>query len=250
MSLFNPNWSKLRWHVHYEGWWFVLFRLAVKASAYLGTKGTQSAWFQRLEERWFDRRFQVSTAGIVTPQELQFTAYQQQHAVEYSPTSNFHFGRLLSKLPIDYPKFTFIDLGSGKGRVLLMASEFPFKRVIGVELSEELHTVAQRNIHTFRGNRQCCDVESICCDATQFPFPPDPLVLYLFNPFSQAILTKVVENLLASLIANPRPVIVIYFNPLHATVFEIGDGFRECSTEFSIPEDWKVFWIEQQANPG
>lgn len=248
MSLFNSDWSKLRWLVHYEGGWFALFRLAVKASSYLGTKGTQSPWFQRLAERWFDRRFQISTAGIITPQELQFTPEQQRHAVEYWPTSNFRFGQLLSKLSIDYPKFTFIDLGSGKGRVLLMASEFPFKRVIGVELSERLHSTAEQNIRTFRGNRQSGKVESVCCDATQFPFPSDPLVLYLFNPFSEAILTTVVQNLLISLKANPRPVIVIYFNPLHATVFGVENGFREWGPAFSLPEDWKIFRIEQPTN--
>ncbi|MCA9072371.1 MAG: hypothetical protein KDA84_25775, partial [Planctomycetaceae bacterium] len=248
MTLFNLNASKLRWLVHYEGWWFALFRLAVKASAYLGTQGTQSDWFQRLAERRFDRRFQVSTAGMITPQELQLTPDQQAHAVEYWPTSNFRLGQILSQLGIDHAKFTFIDLGSGKGRVLLMASEYPFQRAIGVELSDKLHTVALQNILAFRGDRQCPNVESVCCDATRFRFPHDPLVLYLFNPFSQTILTKVVQNLLISLDANPRPVIVIYFNALHAAVFEAYDGFRECGANFSLPEDWKVFWFDPPAN--
>lgn len=244
MSRIKRSWETLLWVVHYEGWLFAAFRMIVKASAALGTQGTHSPWFQRFAERQFDRRFRVATAGVVTPQQLHYTADQQQHAVEYCSTSNYRFGRLLSKLPIDHSMFTFVDLGSGKGRVLLMASEFPFQRVIGVELSEQLHSVAEQNIRTFCGQRRCPVVESICCDATQFQFPSDPLVLYLFNPFSQTILSRVVDNLTASLTEAPRRVIVIYYNPLHAGVFEESERFLECTSKFSLPKDWKVYMFK------
>lgn len=107
--------------------------------------------------------------------------------------------------------FTFIDLGSGKGRVLLMASDYPFKRIIGVEFMPELHRAAQKNISGFLFDRQQCrQIESICMDSRDFQFPPGPLVVYLFNPFSEATFAQVLENLRQLIEQSPRPVYVAY----------------------------------------
>src|SRR3984893_15884987 len=73
--------------------------------------------------------------------------------------------------------FTFVDLGSGKGRTLLMASDYPFRRIVGVELIPVLHQGAQENLAKYRGESQkCFALESICGDATEFPFPNEPTV--------------------------------------------------------------------------
>jgi len=115
---------------------------------------------------------------------------------------------------IDFQDFTFIDLGSGKGRTLLMASEFPFRRIVGVELLPELHQVAERNIAAFSSAEQKCrTLESVCCDARDFAFPPEPLLLYLFNPLPPMALKATLENLRRSLNSVPRTVRLIYHNP-------------------------------------
>lgn len=107
--------------------------------------------------------------------------------------------------------FTFIDLGSGKGRVLLMASEYPFKKIIGVEFMPELHHAAQENIAGYSSARQQCrQIEAVCMDARDFQFPPEPLVVYLFNPFSESTFVAVLENLRRSIEQGPRPVYVAY----------------------------------------
>jgi SAM-dependent methyltransferase len=111
--------------------------------------------------------------------------------------------------------FTFIDLGSGKGRTLLMASDYPFRRIVGVELLPSLHKIAQENLRLYKSESQkCFALESICADATDFPLPQDPLVIFLFNPFPESGMRKVVSNLEQSLRAHPRPVYVLYHNPL------------------------------------
>jgi SAM-dependent methyltransferase len=103
--------------------------------------------------------------------------------------------------------FTFIDLGSGKGRVLLMASDYPFKRIIGVEFMPELHRVAEKNITGYSNDRQGCrQIETLCMDARDFQFPDDPLVIYLFNPFSEATFAQVLENLRHSVEQTLRPI--------------------------------------------
>jgi len=111
--------------------------------------------------------------------------------------------------------YTFIDLGSGKGRTLLMASDYPFRRIVGVELLPSLHQIAQENLRLYTSaSQQCFALESICGDATSFPFPDEPLVLFLFNPFGEAGMRRVVASLEARLRAHPLPVYVLYHNPL------------------------------------
>jgi hypothetical protein len=113
-----------------------------------------------------------------------------------------------------YSDFTFIDIGSGKGRTLLMASDYPFRRILGVELLPALHHIAQENIRKYTSpSQQCFAIESICGDARHFEFPPDPTVLYLFNPLPGTGLLDLLNNLEQSLREHPRPIYLLYHNP-------------------------------------
>ncbi len=137
----------------------------------------------------------------------------------YQPTNPDLFHEMLEDLrqcaPLDFAEFTFLDLGSGKGRTLLMASDYPFRRIVGVELLPSLHRIAKENLQRYRGESQkCFSLESICADATQFSLPEGPLVIYLFNPFPESGLRMLLRNLERSLAEHPRPVYVLYHNPL------------------------------------
>ena len=124
-------------------------------------------------------------------------------------------GDLSERAKLDLGEFIFIDLGSGKGRTLLMASDYPFRRIIGVELLPVLHDAARDNIGKYRSEAQkCFAIESICGDATEFVFPAEPMVLFLFNPFPEYGLRRVVANLEQSLREHPRAAYVLYHNPL------------------------------------
>jgi len=94
---------------------------------------------------------------------------------------------------------------------LLMASDYPFKRIIGVEFMPELHRAAQKNIAGYSSDRQQCrQIEAACMDARDFQFPPGPLVVYLFNPFSESTFARVMENLRHSVERSARPVYIAY----------------------------------------
>jgi SAM-dependent methyltransferase len=130
------------------------------------------------------------------------------------------FHEILQRVPEDLTGFTFIDMGSGKGRALLMASEYPFAMVIGVEIIPELHETAERNIASISSeNRRCAEVRSWCGDAREFDFPPDPSVVYFFNPFPEDVLRNVLVNLERSVRTHPRKLWVIYHNLIHEPVF-------------------------------
>jgi SAM-dependent methyltransferase len=129
---------------------------------------------------------------------------------------------------LNFRDFTFVDLGSGKGRTLLMASDYPFRRIVGVELLPSLHQIAQQNLRQYKSESQkCFALESICGDATAFPFPDDPLVIYLFNPFPESGMREVVANLEQSLRAHPRPAYVLYHNPLLEHALSEGARLRK-----------------------
>ncbi len=133
----------------------------------------------------------------------------------YQPTEPALFREMMASLPIAFDRFTFVDLGSGKGRTLLMASEYPFRKIVGVELIAELHRAAAQNIREYRSPTQrCAQMEAVCTDACEFVFPDSPLVLYLFNPLPEVGLQRVLRNLEQSLEQSARPVWIVYHNPL------------------------------------
>jgi predicted RNA methylase len=118
-------------------------------------------------------------------------------------------------MPLTNPaNYTFVDLGSGKGRILFLAAEYPFRRILGVEFGKELHEDAKKNIEAFRHPaQQCNNIESVNMDASDYQFPNENLAIYLFNPFGADVMEKVLANLAMSLQRNPRHVIVTMVYP-------------------------------------
>jgi SAM-dependent methyltransferase len=150
----------------------------------------------------------------------------------YQPTEPSLFHEMMDAMPsqpeFDFRNFTFIDLGSGKGRTLLMASDYPFRRIIGVELLPALNQIAQENFSKYHSDKQkCFALEATCADATEFAFPSEPTVLFLFNPLPEFGLKRLIANLARSLEQSPRPVYVLYHNPLLSHVIEENLALKE-----------------------
>jgi SAM-dependent methyltransferase len=193
-------------------------------------------------ERQWDRLHGVDTAGIVPLQSLAIESENRRHGVRYEATSPAVFRRIVDALSIRHEDFTLVDVGAGKGRVLLLAAEYPFRRVVGVEFSRELVEVATRNLAGFRGGTPACtDVRIVCADATDFPLPPGDLVLFFFNPFAKPVMRVFLERVLASLADAPRRVyIVLRGGTAHAAVVEeagfrlLPDESREAATDVFV----------------
>jgi SAM-dependent methyltransferase len=129
----------------------------------------------------------------------------------YLPTRPATIRRVLREAKIsDYDQTEFVDFGSGKGRVVLLAAEYPFKKVTGVELSRSLHETAQANLQScVRSRRLCCEVECLNIDALDYEFPDANLVLYFFNPFGEEILQPLLIKLRGSIAKNRRNAVIL-----------------------------------------
>jgi hypothetical protein len=164
--------------------------------------------------RRFDRKYHVDTAGLVQLSQLTCDSDNKTHGVWYEPTPIKTLQHMFSPLPADLSTFTFIDYGSGKGRTILYASNYGFRRIIGVEFARELHTIAEGNIRTYQSKKQKChDITSVCMDASLFLLPQGDCVLYFFHPFREEVMARVLDNIEKSFRQNPRRLIVLYYHP-------------------------------------
>ena len=129
---------------------------------------------------------------------------------------------------VDWSEFTFVDLGCGKGRALLLASELPFRHILGVEFDPRLASVARHNVEIFTAPwQQCRSIEVRAADATTVELPLTPLVVYLYHPFLAPALRRVLRRLERSLSTQPRELWLLYVNPEALPVVRQFPAFRE-----------------------
>jgi SAM-dependent methyltransferase len=159
-----------------------------------------------------DRALGIETARIVDHADLEFGPEAGGRYVATPWPALLHLWRVLRGLGIIRDD-VFVDYGSGKGRALLVAAMFPFKRLIGVERSPALNRVAAANLRAAR-LRPRAEVDLVTADARAFVVPPDATVLYFYNPFKHDVFAAVVGRILASLAASPRTITIIYTNPV------------------------------------
>ncbi len=191
-------------------------RLAITSSALFlkrcFTRNPWNPWFQFLDRR-YDRRFAVNTAGIdLLPD------YPAANA--YSPVTRSTFFRMLREINIDHSRFVFIDFGCGKGKPLLLASQLPFKAIIGLEFVPSLAQTAQENVRNYRGPRACYGIEVLFIDAAEYTIPNEPVICYFFDPFAPQVMAKVLDNIRRSLAAAPREIFILYLDPSHRDMMD------------------------------
>ncbi|MBS0469803.1 MAG: hypothetical protein JSR60_01940 [Proteobacteria bacterium] len=184
-------------------------------------------WLKRLaRDPWRDRvdwRYGSDTSGTIQMAELEVASDNVRYAYCYRGTLGWVIRRFLKALPVDPAQTNFVDFGSGKGRALLVASEFAFRRIIGVEFCEELHRTAEHNIARLPEDRRRRTV-SLYQDVTTFDLPPGDLVAYIYNSFGPPVLDDVVAKLCAHR-DRGYAVHVIYINPKHRDVLEAAGRF-------------------------
>jgi SAM-dependent methyltransferase len=180
--------------------------------------GTARIVFAHVQDLAFDLKYGTDTLRWHELEGLDVVGANKVHGVYYQPTQ----ARTLWKVLRDS------DLGCGKGRTLILAAEYGYKRVLGVEFSALLCGIAETNLARYsqRSTRGAA-FQVVHADAAGYTIPDDVGVVFMFNPFDAVIMARVMQNIAATLQRRPRDLHVIYRHPLHREVLDTSDLFRE-----------------------
>ena len=176
-----------------------------------GVSGFAKELYHRLYTRRCEAKYNVSTSGGIEPRDL---GIDSPDAKPYWAIGYQHIFWAMKRIPFPAEQVVFVDYGSGKGRALVAAATRPFKRVIGIELSEMLVQQARKNIAAMKG-KEAQQVDVVQADATVFAVPDDANVIYFFNPFGGETLSRVISNIYQSHQQHKRDIFIIFFNNDH-----------------------------------
>ena len=179
--------------------------------------GAVSKYLQPRRPDDFDLKHGTDTSGLLPVWTFTVTSPNALFGHRYDPTSAEDLITAIQFLHEDLSRFTFIDLGCGKGRPLLVASGFHFKQIVGVEFARELVEIARRNLDILG----ISNASVLHADVTDFSFPDGKLVIYMFNPFTEDVMLRIVEQLRHSLATT---IYIIYTNPKCSDILD-SSGF-------------------------
>jgi hypothetical protein len=208
-------------------------------------------------EKKYDEKYGVDTDAWVYQPEMDLSARDEADGAQfYGPTPHLTLHHVFSNLPIKCNEFELIDVGSGKGRVLLVASGYPFARIIGVELSKSLAGIAQQNIVKYhRNSRRPQEWQRIEIRQTSFldySIPDGNLVFFLFHPFVGKMFEDCMLHIHSAALTRPnRLIYVVYVNPWINKNWLEKSGYFELVREFQVVyPTWSWSLWKPVLNPG
>lgn len=181
--------------------------------------------------RQFDNEFDLDTEESIVLDSLDFEHPSKFDAVDYEATPIQIVRRLIRQAKLDPKSSTFIDLGCGKGRVLIAAAQAGFANLIGVEFAKDVAETAQKNLRRAIGTTDNTNWSVETIDAGSFIPPRQDIVVFMYNPFGKSVLEPVVKWMCEHSAAGFR-VEVLYYNPQHKNLFDNIERFR--SQKFSV----------------
>ncbi len=173
----------------------------------------------------------VRTSGLVAGRHLKSGHAHDRHATAYYGVAPSVFHRLLDRWQRSIPiapieQTTFLDIGAGMGRAVLLASRMPFRRVIGVELHPALVRIARRNLTVWRkAGRVKTKARVVQADAAEFPWPTGPAAVFLFNPFGAVVMRRLLQALRRAYAGRPDELDILYVNNEQEAALEQARGF-------------------------
>jgi D-alanine-D-alanine ligase len=179
----------------------------------------------------FDAESGVHTSGLVSGRHLKAGHAHDRHNTAYYGVAPSIFRDTCErwrKSPPEFPveSYSFIDLGAGMGRGMLLAAEMPFREVIGVELNPKLSVIAEKNIAAWAGTgRAQCPMRILTQDATEFEFPENPSVGFLFNPFGATVLRRLLKRIAIQFHDRSGELDLLYVNHESEKVLAGHSGF-------------------------
>lgn len=221
----------ISWNLQRYGLWggarWLARSLAYRAWMKLTPEGRREASFDEIHK--------IETDGYISREDLSLPP----DSIHYAPIKPRQFFSIVSKLKIDPRTFTFIDIGCGKGRPLLLAQSMGFAKIIGVELSAKLADIARKNTERF-------GAQIITANAADFHFPAEQSVVFLFNPFWSPTIDEFADHLSRSLAVHPRKLYVVYVNPFCEAAFEKQSSL---TLMFRVPNYYAIYRSKMRIVP-
>jgi SAM-dependent methyltransferase len=219
--------------------------LTATARAGLRTRRAVAVPLVAAAEILFDRMMGIRTRGEQRNEAELAPIAVGGDPIRYAGAHLFLWWRWIGKIPLDRGRTTFIDLGAGRGRALVLAAEMGFRRAIGVELDERLVRDAEENIRRWRRKRRPTKgteprVTIVHGDAATYTLPDGPIVLSLYNPFGATTLRHVLRQATERPANSVHPLFVAYINPVHREVF---DEFPRLGL-YAHAKRWAVYRLE------
>jgi hypothetical protein len=180
----------------------------------------------------FDVEFGARTSGLIAGRHLKSGHRHDRHSTAYFGVAPSVFRGLVRRWRRTQPvarleEYTFVDVGAGMGRAVLLGAELPFKAVVGVELHPGLAGIARRNLTVWRkAGRAAAPMKMICGDAVEFEWPEGMCVAFLFNPFGEAVMRRFAKSVAKSFRKRPGELDLLYVNNEQEWVLERQVGFE------------------------
>lgn len=191
-----------------------------------GVIGTVKIVFAHVRDLSFDLRYGTDTMGWHQLDSLDVVGQNKVHGVMYQPTQAHTLRKVLRKSGLP-PEGAFLDLGCGKGRVLILAAESGYRKVLGVEFSEYLCDIARANLERYTQRfSPATEAKAIHGDAAEYAIPDDVSTIFLFNPFDDVVMARVIGHIEASLRRAPRRLYIIYRHPLQRALLDSSAVFE------------------------
>lgn len=166
----------------------------------------------------FDIEFGVRTSGLIAGRNLKSGSKSDRHNTAYFGVAPSVFHEMIglwrrSKPSGALDSYSFVDVGAGMGRALLLASEFPFRSVLGIELNPTLARMARKNVrHWKAAGLASTPVRIVCGDAVDCKLPAGPCVVFMFNPFGAPIMRRLLKAWSKDVAERDCPLDILYVN--------------------------------------
>ena len=203
----------------------------------------------------FDEKYHVTTSGCDEGPSASSITDETARAfsVGYAPTRECVMRHILNNAlrKTNTEEYSFVDLGCGKGRTLIIAAQFPFQEVVGVELSPLHYQVAADNIERYRllgSSMRCKSLRAVCANAAEFVFPSTNLLIYMYRPFLGPVFKSVLDKLYGFHAATGHQVLVAYSCPVEQDFLEQHGGFVKRKEYQVISTDYSWNLWECQAH--
>jgi SAM-dependent methyltransferase len=157
-----------------------------------------------------ERELGINTFGMASP-----CSDAGPGAHIYQPSSSVLFAKAIQQLDIPVHGSHLLDVGCGKGRVMVLAAEAGFTRVTGIDLDPTLCADASSNIERVKHRYRTTAFRVLQADAIAFRVPDDVDVAYLFNPFGRELLSQWMHLVTET---RTRPLRIVYMHPVHKDV--------------------------------